>query len=82
MAGFCANSNLIKDKIARFRSDSPPGKLEHLFLKQLVNDIREVEPLLDNCSRIYAWHVKMETGHYIQPSAKWDPALKHIEPAV
>mmetsp|Transcript_23070 Transcript_23070/g.56906 ORF Transcript_23070/g.56906 Transcript_23070/m.56906 type:complete len:153 (-) Transcript_23070:101-559(-) len=82
MAGFCVNSELVRGKHARFRQDSPPGKIEHMFLQQLVEDVSEMEPLLNNCTLIYSWHVKTKAGNPPKPKDKWDPAWKQIQPGV
>jgi hypothetical protein len=82
MAGFCVNSELVRGKHARFLQNSPPGKIEHMFLQQLVEDVSEMEPLLNNCTLIYSWHVKTVAGKPPKPKDSWDPAWKQIRPAV
>jgi hypothetical protein len=82
MAGFCAHSDLIKEKKARFRSNSPNGRIEHVFLKQLVSDVSEMEPLLDNCTRIYAWHVQTRIANIDTPTTTFDSELLSIQPGV
>ena len=82
MAGFCVNSQLVQQKHARFRQDSPPGKIEHTFLEQLVNDVSEMEPLLNKCTQIYSWHVTTIAGKPPKPNESWDPDWKKIRPAV
>jgi hypothetical protein len=82
MAGFCAHSDLIKEKKARFRANSPSGKIENTFLKQLVKDVTEMEPLLDNCTRIYAWHIKSQIARVDTPTTKFDSELLSIRPGV
>lgn len=84
MAGFCANSDLMKETKARFRNNAPPGRIENDFLKQLGKDVTEMEPLLDNCSRIYAWHVQSKISGFSTPKniSEWDPAFESIQPGV
>jgi hypothetical protein len=82
MAGFCAHSDLIKEKKARFRADSPAGRIETVFLKQLESDVSEMEPLLDNCTRIYAWHVQSKIARVDPPTTKFDSELLSIQPGV
>jgi hypothetical protein len=82
MAGFCAHSDLIKEKKARFRSNSPNGRIEHVFLKQLVSDVSEMEPLLDNCTRIYAWHVQTSIQRIDPNTTAFDSELLSIQPGV
>jgi hypothetical protein len=82
MAGFCAHSDLIKEKKARFRANSPAGRIENVFLKQLVSHVSEMEPLLDNCTRIYAWHVQTKISRIGPPNTKFDSELLSIQPGV
>jgi hypothetical protein len=67
MAGFSVSTPLLQERHARFVENSPPGRLEHTFLKQLVEDISEMEPLAENCTKIYAWHVQTSVGHFEKP---------------
>lgn len=82
MAGFCANSELVREKHARFLQDSPPGKIEHMFLQQLVENVSDMEPLLNNCTLIYSWHVRTKAGNPPDPKDSWDPEWKQILPAL
>jgi hypothetical protein len=83
MAGFCAHSDLIKEKKARFRAKAPAGRIEHDFLDQLVSDVSEMEPLLDNCTRIYAWHVQSAISKISRKKdTTLDPEMLSIEPGV
>lgn len=57
MAGFGVHTDVLKEKHPRFRGDGPIGHLENQFLESVAKDFGELEPL-DNCTKIYAWHVK------------------------
>eukprot|EP00980_Cylindrotheca_fusiformis_P027798 scaffold22560_cov135-Cylindrotheca_fusiformis.AAC.9 len=84
MAGFCAHTDLIKKTKARFRNSAEPGRIENDFLNQLGKDVSEMEPLLDNCTKIYAWHVQSYVSRPRMPDniTEWDPQFESIHPGV
>jgi hypothetical protein len=57
MAGFAFHSDLLRKKMPLFRNDWPRGFLETNFINQLIDSPDKLEPL-DNCSRLYSWHVR------------------------
>ena len=39
------------------------GRLESNFIAQLIRNIGDIQPLADNCTKIFVWHTK--TDHRI-----------------
>ncbi|XP_049825320.1 galactosylgalactosylxylosylprotein 3-beta-glucuronosyltransferase 2 isoform X2 [Aethina tumida] len=61
MAGFAINLNLILTKTeAKFRYDVEKGLQESVFLSYFTTK-DELEPLADNCTKVYVWHTRTET---------------------
>jgi hypothetical protein len=61
MGGFSVHTYSIRG--ARFHHEWPSGSLESNFLNQIVDKVEDLEPLANNCTSIYAWHVKTMVGN-------------------
>lgn len=60
MAGFAINLNLIlTNKNANFSYKMAKGYQESEFLGYFVTK-EELEPLADNCTKVYVWHTRTE----------------------
>lgn len=60
MAGFAINLTLILSKPdAVFSYKMEKGNLESDFLSLLITK-DELEPLADNCTKVYVWHTRTE----------------------
>lgn len=60
MAGFAINLTLIvKNPEANFSYKMEKGNLESDFLSLLTTK-EELEPLADNCTKVYVWHTRTE----------------------
>ena len=68
MAGFAFHTDLLLPNNTkrprphgkvRFNWMWAPGSLETRFLEQLVEKRSDVNPLGDNCTKLYAWHTKI-----------------------
>lgn len=60
MAGFAINLTLILSKPdAVFSYKMEKGNLESDFLSLLITK-EELEPLADNCTKVYVWHTRTE----------------------
>ncbi|KAL7571028.1 hypothetical protein ACA910_003747 [Epithemia clementina (nom. ined.)] len=46
------------DSKIRFQWGTPQGMLETCFLEQLATNIFDLDPLADNCTKLYVWHTK------------------------
>lgn len=62
MASFAFHSDLVLQRKPRFPSDCRKGHLETKFLEQLVESVVDLEPLCNNCTKIYVWHVKTKSA--------------------
>ncbi|KAJ3141400.1 hypothetical protein HK100_007230 [Physocladia obscura] len=80
MAGFATHSSLIIEKQPRFRNDWGVGQLETRFIGQLVGNLTDLQPLMENCTRIYVWHVKTQGGR--QDEVKNDKEWKRLSSLV
>lgn len=78
MGGFCVHTSRVRG--FRFLSRWHAGFLETNFLAQVVESYDDFEPLAENCTRIYVWHVKTD-GH-INTTVASDPISDQIEPLV
>lgn len=58
MAGFAFHTRAIFARKPRFRNDWPMGFLETRFVEQLVSHMSQLQPLNNNCTDIFVWHVK------------------------
>lgn len=56
MAAFGIHTDVLQEKHPRFRDDWPISYLETRFVELVADDVTSLEPL-DNCTKIYAWHV-------------------------
>eukprot|EP00525_Craspedostauros_australis_P006610 CAMPEP_0198131968 /NCGR_PEP_ID=MMETSP1442-20131203/57377_1 /TAXON_ID= /ORGANISM="Craspedostauros australis, Strain CCMP3328" /LENGTH=163 /DNA_ID=CAMNT_0043792883 /DNA_START=80 /DNA_END=572 /DNA_ORIENTATION=- len=68
MAAFGFHSSLLRrknmaKKTPKFMDTVRKGNSESRFVKQLIQDITELEPLAQNCTRVYAYHVKSSDGN-------------------
>jgi Glycosyltransferase family 43 len=84
MAGFCFHSRVLAERRPRFRNDSSRGFWETDFIGQLVDSPAELEPL-DNCTRLYSWHVRTSAGgvDVNKPGRVGrDPEYKKVLPSV
>lgn len=60
MAGFAINLKLILTrKDAQFSYKMPKGLQESEFLRYFTT-MEELEPLADNCTKVYVWHTRTE----------------------
>lgn len=60
MAGFAINLDLILSKTqANFSYKMEMGYQESEFLSYFVTK-EELEPLADNCTKVYVWHTRTE----------------------
>lgn len=60
MAGFAINLDLIlKTKEAEFSYKMAKGLQESEFLSYFTK-MEDLEPLADNCSKVYVWHTRTE----------------------
>lgn len=60
MAGFAINLKLIlSTKQAEFSYKMMKGYQESEFLSYFVK-MEELEPLADNCTKVYVWHTRTE----------------------
>ncbi|KAJ3353286.1 Palmitoyltransferase Hip14 [Entophlyctis luteolus] len=62
MGGFAVHTRMIASKKPRFRNDWTIGQLENKFIQQLAHSLDELQPLMENCTRIFVWHVKTSGG--------------------
>lgn len=60
MAGFAINLDLILSRRdAHFSYKMEKGLLESEFLSYFITK-EELEPLADNCTKVYVWHTRTE----------------------
>lgn len=60
MAGFAINLDLILEKVeAKFHHKMKNGMQESEFLSYFTT-MEELEPLANNCSKVYVWHTRTE----------------------
>ncbi|KAI2508957.1 glycosyltransferase [Fragilaria crotonensis] len=57
-------SVLLTEKRPRFAHDWGLGYLETRFLELLISSKHELEPLMNNCQRMYVYHVKTEYPYW------------------
>uniref|UniRef100_A0A8D8ZZR6 Galactosylgalactosylxylosylprotein 3-beta-glucuronosyltransferase n=1 Tax=Cacopsylla melanoneura TaxID=428564 RepID=A0A8D8ZZR6_9HEMI len=59
MAGFAINLDLInRNDNVKFSFDVERGYQESAILSKVVSVLSEVEPLADNCTKVYVWHTR------------------------
>jgi galactosylgalactosylxylosylprotein 3-beta-glucuronosyltransferase 3 len=80
MAGFSVHTSNIRG--ARFHRQWPKGSLESNFLEQVVDKVEDLEPLANNCTSIYAWHVKTLMGKKEKSPRSDDPDYERIAMSV
>lgn len=82
MAGLVFTTKILKGK--RFSTDWSLGYLETKLLQKMIGSKSELEPLMDNCTCIYVWHVKTkypyDEGPYNMDDI--DPEASRIFPTV
>ncbi|KAJ3112765.1 Galactosylgalactosylxylosylprotein 3-beta-glucuronosyltransferase 2 [Physocladia obscura] len=73
MGGFAVHSRVLslvpEDKVRplpRFRSSVRKGFLETDFIEQIVDHVGQLEPLMDNCTRFYVWHVQTDVQNMME----------------
>ncbi|XP_039293312.1 galactosylgalactosylxylosylprotein 3-beta-glucuronosyltransferase 3-like [Nilaparvata lugens] len=72
MAGFAINlQHLLAHPEVKFSFKVKMGHQESVFLDQLTKK-EDLEPLADNCTKIYVWHTRTE-----EPSLKFEKQLKN-----
>ncbi|XP_075232879.1 glucuronyltransferase I [Lycorma delicatula] len=60
MAGFAINLQLfLKNPEAKFSYEAKGGYQESILLKSLITR-DQVEPVADNCTKVYVWHTRTE----------------------
>ena len=59
MAGFSINLDLILNSEASFSYKMEKGYQESEFLSYFIKK-EELEPLADNCTKVYVWHTRTE----------------------
>ena len=67
MAGFAFHTSILQEKHPRFEHSWTKGFLESNFLDLLIEDLGELEPLCNNCTSIYTWHVKTDSVYTDAP---------------
>ena len=80
MAGFAVHTHLQRQRKARFLCTWKHHEQESAFIQQLVTNRSEFEPLAENCTKIYTWHVKTAApyGHKYENSIKHDTEYKSL----
>ena len=80
MAGFAVHTHLQRQRKARFLCTLERHEQETSFVQQLVTNRSEFEPLAENCTKIYTWHVKTAApyGHKYENSIKHDTEYKSL----
>lgn len=75
MAAFALSVKFfLKDKPALFMPHAPSGTGEAVFLESAGLDTKDLEPLADDCTKIYVWHVKT----YTRSEEQYDNDSKQI----
>jgi hypothetical protein len=78
MGGLAYHSDLVIERLPRFSNDAGTGRLETNFAEQMVDSMADLEPLAANCTHMYVWHVKTNTGNATINS---QPVFKDTESA-
>lgn len=70
MAGFAINLKLILEKPeAQFSYEAKPGYQETVILEYFTT-MSELEPLADNCTKVYVWHTRTEPPKFTKKIKK------------
>ncbi|XP_053609002.1 galactosylgalactosylxylosylprotein 3-beta-glucuronosyltransferase I isoform X2 [Plodia interpunctella] len=80
MAGFAINSTLLLEQPdAKFSRKVQSGYQESEILKYFTKK-EDLEPLADNCTKVYVWHTRTQKPSIITPK-KWQTPVfdSHIE---
>ncbi|CAK1543178.1 unnamed protein product [Leptosia nina] len=81
MAGFAINATLFLDHPeAKFSRKVQSGFQESEILKYFTTQ-KELEPLADNCTKVYAWHTRTQKPAITNPKKLKNPPIpdNHIE---
>ncbi|XP_061718135.1 galactosylgalactosylxylosylprotein 3-beta-glucuronosyltransferase I-like isoform X2 [Cydia pomonella] len=81
MAGFAINATLFLDfPEAKFSRKVQSGFQESEILKYVVTQ-QELEPLADNCTKVYVWHTRTQKPAILNPKKLKKPLVPddHIE---
>ncbi|XP_047997726.1 galactosylgalactosylxylosylprotein 3-beta-glucuronosyltransferase I-like isoform X2 [Leguminivora glycinivorella] len=81
MAGFAINATLFLDfPEAKFSRKVQSGFQESEILKYVVTQ-QELEPLAENCTKVYVWHTRTQKPSIISPKKLKKPLVpdNHIE---
>ncbi|XP_063625034.1 galactosylgalactosylxylosylprotein 3-beta-glucuronosyltransferase I-like isoform X1 [Cydia splendana] len=81
MAGFAVNATLFLDfPEAKFSRKVQSGFQESEILKYVVTQ-QELEPLADNCTKVYVWHTRTQKPAILNPKKLKKPLVPddHIE---
>ncbi|KAM3957813.1 LOW QUALITY PROTEIN: galactosylgalactosylxylosylprotein 3-beta-glucuronosyltransferase I-like [Aphomia sociella] len=82
MAGFAINATLFLEKPnAKFSRKVQSGYQESEILKYFVPSKNDLEPLADNCTKVYVWHTRTQKPSIVDPSKQKHPVISdsHIE---
>ena len=79
MGAFAVHTSILRERKPRFRFECC-GKLETLFLEQIAENLSDLEPLNDNCTKFYSWHLK--TGGIQTGVVGGDPDFNEIKKLV
>ncbi|KAI5699273.1 hypothetical protein M8J75_000302 [Diaphorina citri] len=59
MAGFAINLDLMKkNENVKFSFDVQKGYQESAILSKVLSSAQELEPLAENCTKVYVWHTR------------------------
>ncbi|CAG4945935.1 unnamed protein product [Parnassius apollo] len=81
MAGFAINATLFIDHPeAKFSRKVQSGFQESEILKYVITK-EELEPLAENCTKVYVWHTRTQTPSILNPKKLKHPPIPdgHIE---
>lgn len=81
MASFAFTTTIFQEKQPRFSDAWKPGWLENNFIEQMVDRAEDVEAL-DQCRKIYAWHVHTTTRMEEARIPRGDPDYRMMVPTV
>ena len=60
MAQMVISTSVIQERSPRFKDSVPMGFLETTFVEQVIDRVSDLEPLANNCTSVYIWHVKTD----------------------
>lgn len=82
MGQLAIHTTVIEEKSPRFSPKADKGHLETSFVSQMVPSISTLEPLAENCTVIYAWHVKTQPRYQDLAPLGGDPLRESLANAV